>query len=398
MRPNIVLQFVGICFAHWLSHVYLLVLPLLFPYLQGRLAASYLEIGLAVTVFSCVSAVTQTPIGFIIDRFGPRHILIAGIALGGIALVLLSQAVSYPMLLAVAALLGLANSVYHPANYAILSASIPEAWMGRAFSIHTFSGQLGTATAPLLMTFLIGQLAGIGAILAVGVLGLVVALALAFTPSGKDLSPPHRVENAQKGIVAMLLMPRLMMLTGFFMFLSLSFVGITNFGIVAFNSGYGMSVSAATLTLSVYLSLSAIGVLAGGLLADRMGRHGLVLVVCFGLNAVLVAIVSVAPRSVELIVALMALGGFFGGLIAPSRDMLVRKLAPPGTIGRVFGLVTTGLTLGGMIGPIIFGTVMDLGLPRWVFALSALAMIVALAFSVGAERRATNDARDGTPA
>ena len=54
-------------------------------------------------------------------------------------------------------------------------------------------------------------------------------------------------------------------------------------------------------------------------------------------------------------------------MIQPSRDMLVRRAAPPGTAGRVFGIVTTGFNIGGIIGPLLFGWLMDHGSPRWVF-------------------------------
>lgn len=398
MRRGTLSQFLSICVAHWLSHVYLLILPLLFPFLRDMLSASYLELALAVTVFSCVSSVTQTPIGFAVDRIGPRRVLVAGVALGGLTLILLSQALTYSSLLVVAALLGLANSAYHPANYAILSTTVQDHWMGRAFSIHTFAGQLGTATAPALTAFLISLFGGRGAIFAAGLLGLILALVLALVPAATGRGHTDHAKSRQESTIAMLLMPRLMMLTGFFLLLSLSLVGISNFGIVAFESGYGMSVSTGTLLLSIYLGLSAVGVLAGGLLADRMRRHGLVLAACFGANAALVGIVAIVSGSVETIAILMGIAGLFGGLIAPSRDMLVRKLAPPGAIGRVFALVTTGFTLGGMVGPLIFGTVMDLGLPRLVFALTALAMLLALAFSLAADRSAERVDHGAPPA
>ena len=64
--------------------------------------------------------------GFVVDRFGPKRVLIAGLVLGGLAFVLLGLRPSYQMLLATAVLAGLANCVYHPADYAILSASIGE--------------------------------------------------------------------------------------------------------------------------------------------------------------------------------------------------------------------------------------------------------------------------------
>jgi MFS family permease len=83
----------------------------------------------------------------------------------------------------------------------------------------------------------------------------------------------------------------------------------------------------------------------------------------------------VALGTAPLIIAMTA-AGFLGGLIMPSRDMLVRAAAPPGAVGRTFGLVTTGFNFAGMVGPLMFGYIMDRGAPRWVFLLSMIFMII----------------------
>src|SRR4029077_8598975 len=77
----------------------------------------------------------------------------------------LGMHLSYPALIVAAALLGLANSVYHPADYAILSAHMDEARMGRAFSIHTFAGFVGGAVAPAIVAALVAWIGGLGALI-----------------------------------------------------------------------------------------------------------------------------------------------------------------------------------------------------------------------------------------
>jgi MFS family permease len=125
-----------------------------------------------------VSGVTQAPLGYIVDHIGARKILLLGLCLGGLALVMLGLHVSYSWLIASAVLLGIANSVYHPANYAILSAHMDEARMGRAFSIHTFAGFLGGAVAPAVVAALVTIAGGSGALIACGAVGPLVALLL----------------------------------------------------------------------------------------------------------------------------------------------------------------------------------------------------------------------------
>src|ERR1700744_3081240 len=164
--------------AHWVSHFHLLVLPMLFPFLKAQLGVGYIELGFALTVFAVVSGLTQAPLGYIVDHMGARVILLLGLALGGLSFILLGLHLSYASLIACAALLGVANSVYHPADYAILSAHMDEARMGRAFSIHTFAGFLGGAVAPAVMAALVTWIGGFGALIAAGAIGVAVALLL----------------------------------------------------------------------------------------------------------------------------------------------------------------------------------------------------------------------------
>src|SRR6202049_2899707 len=165
--------------AHWVSHFHLLVLPMLFPFLKGQLGAGYIELGFALTVLAVVSGLTQAPMGYLADHIGARKILLMGLTLGGVALIMLGLHLSYPWLIASAVLLGLANSAYHPADYAILSAHMDEARMGRAFSIHTFAGFLGGPVAAAIVAALVPLGGGVGALIVAGAVGPLVALLLA---------------------------------------------------------------------------------------------------------------------------------------------------------------------------------------------------------------------------
>jgi MFS family permease len=365
--------------AHFVNHFQSLVLPPLFPFLKARLGIGFVELGFALTVANVLAVAAQLPVGFLVDRLGSRRMLVVALIVAGLAFISFGLAPTYWHLLLAMGLIGLANSVFHPADYALLSARIAPVRLGRAFSIHTFSGFLGNAVAPVTMLALVA-FGGLSlGLIAAGAMALVVAVPLALTRSVDNLPAPAAVARSTSGglkELTSILTPTILGLTGFFALLSLSGSGISNFSVVALTGAYGTPLSIANLALTLYLAAQAFGVLAGGFVADMTRRHGEVAAIGYAVNACIVLVIGMIALGTAPLLATMAAAGFLGGLIMPSRDMLVRAAAPPGAVGRTFGVVTTGFNIAGTIGPLLFGFIMDRGAPQWVFRASVVIMML----------------------
>jgi MFS family permease len=380
-----VMSLIGI--GHFFSHFYILLLPPLFPLLKGEFGVDYVQLGFAIALLNGVTALTQAPVGFLVDRFGARGILIAGLALFSLSIGLVGVWPSYPVLLLLMVLAGLGNSVFHPADYAILSAAVDTRRMGRAFSIHTFGGYAGFAAAPPVIVALAAAFGWRLALLLAGVAGLVVsAVMLANSGVLRGDTDALRRRSASSAAGAgwkLLLSPPILMALLFFVMLAFSLGGYTSFSVAALEAIYHVDLGAATVPLTVYLTASTLGVLLGGWIADRTRQHHQVVAGCFLLVALFSAAVPLLKPPILLVSLLFAGAGLFSGMVAPSRDMMVRAVTPPGSSGKVFGFVTTGFSIGGIAGPLLFGLVLDLGDPGnlfWTIAgLSLLTLVIVLA-------------------
>jgi FSR family fosmidomycin resistance protein-like MFS transporter len=373
--------------AHFVSHYYILLLAPLLPFVRADLGVSYTEIGVALAVFNTVSAVLQAPAGFLVDRIGARLPLVGGLLLGAGSFLVVGLGDSFWLLVAMFAIAGVGNAVYHPADYALLSQHVPAERIGSAFSLHTFAGMAGSAIAPptlLLMERLWGWR---GAFVGASVLGLAVAAALLALRGVGDRRAAPKAATGEPAGWRLLLTPAILCNLLFFVLLAVISGGVYNYSVVALGALYATPVTSANAALTGYLALSSIGVLAGGLLVSRTSRHGLVAALGLFAVALLMAVIAEIDLGALGVVAAMTAAGFFSGVIMPSRDMIVRAMTPPGSFGKVFGFVTTGFNIGGIVAPPIFGAIMDHGSPRLVFLGVAAGSLIAVLTVVARPRR-----------
>lgn len=371
--------------AHVVSHFFQLALPPLFPILKDDLSVSYAALGLLSTVFFIASAVTQPAMGFLVDRIGARRVLIIGITLLGLSYLMMGLLPTYPAFIVLAAIGGIGNSVFHPADYSILTASVSERRLGRAYSVHTVGGNVGWTLAPIVMIALAAVIGWQGALISIGIAGLALGAFLTWRGSLlRDESDAHRRSEgdgdggSRTTGFAFLFNASILASFIFFMFLAMGQFGIQSFSVTALNTVYGVDLALAGSVLTTYLAAGAIGTIVGGIAADRVRDPGMIVAVTFAITA----LIFVAMGGLELPFWAMftgfALTGFAMGVAMPSRDLIVKRATPAGATGRVFGFVYSGLDIGGTITPVLFGAFMDLGRPHWLYHTVALLIFAAI--------------------
>jgi MFS family permease len=374
--------------GHFLSHFYLLTLPPLFFILKTEFGVSYAALGAILTVSFAISGVAQVPMGFLVDRIGARTVLTTGLVVMAVCIGLMGLAATYWQVLILFTIAGIGHSVFHPADYAILNASIEPSRIGRAFSIHTFCGHLGSALAPATVIFIATAWNWRAALFTAGAMGLLATAVLAsqwhslrddvVTAKKTDTETPASGPKPKDGMALLLSRPILLFFL-FFLMTSMSASGVHAFLVVALIELHDMPLALASSTLTGYLIASAAGILLGGMLADRTTRHDLQAALAFGVSALMILVVATASLHLALMVAVLAFAGLMQGIVRPARDMMVRAASPKGSVGKVFGFVSAGMAAGSAISPMMFGFVMDLGRPEWVFYLMVIFMVVAIA-------------------
>jgi MFS family permease len=370
-----------IAIAHFVSHVHVMLLPPILGQVREAFGVSYTQIALALTAFNVASALLQTPAGFLVDRIGPRLMLTAGLILAGTAITAAALLPGYWFFVIAYALMGVANTVYHPADYSILSAAIDGKKIGKAFSIHTFAGYLGFGVTPAMVLACAAIWDWRGAFLFAAGLSFAVALLLIVAGSvlPRVVRKPMGPSRAEAKVgLGLLLSPPILRNLLFFFCLAMASGGIQTFTVVGMGALHGTPASVANIALSGFLLFSAGGVLLGGIIADRTPHHERVAAVGFACTAAMAILMAWVNMPAAILIGVMSLGGLLNGIIQPSRDMMVRAVTPPGSFGKVFGFVTTGFNLGGMVSPLLFAWLMDRGEPRAIFMIVVAFIFLAL--------------------
>lgn len=394
--------------VHASSHFYQLILPTLFWYLSRDFGYDYVQLGFLVTCFFLVSGLGQASSGFVVDRIGPAPVMFFGLGSFVVSALLLAMAPNYLILLLAAVIGGAGNSVFHPVDYSIINHRISAARLGHAFSIHGLTGNLGWAAAPLFITTLSTLFSWRVAVFsAAALIGFILFLSIWQRKLwGKGQSNvDENTDLSHQGILATLLIlvkkPTLWGAFLFFAFSSIALSAVQNYTIPLLSSVYGLSQIIGGSTLSAYMVAAAVGMAGGGFLAGASAKSERIIFISLCTSGLLMLLLALNIGTSSVAVALVVAAGFFSGVAAPSRDMLVRKVTPKGATGTVYGLVYSGMDVGASIAPLAFGYMIDAQFDRGPWFGAALAFIIsaicALAVAYAAQHITKTKAKELQP-
>ena len=381
-----------ISLAHGMSHFYQLLLAPLFPFIKDELGVSYAALGFLVALFYALSALLQPFAGFVVDRYGARGVLLGGIAFFVAGILVQAFATSYALLAIGAALGGIGNSVFHPADFAILNSRVSAPRLGYAFSAHGVVGYLGYAVAPVFSVSIGAAFGWQSALLTGAALGVGVLAVLVVNARHLGIEQQPRKQASIRSEASVLFTTPVVLCFVYFAVFAAGLAGLQSFGVSAIVEQYRVAATAASSALTAYLVAAALGILAGGFVAARVSRHDLIAAAGMAVSALAVLVIAMQVIPGAALPAALAVAGFASGIVAPSRDLIVRASTPPGAAGRVFGFVYSGLDVGSLTMPVFYGWMLDHGVPHAVFytvaAFTTIAMLTVLQLP-GGSRRAT---------
>ena len=368
-----------ISLAHGSSHFFHLILPSMFPWLKDAFALSYAELGLLMSIFFVVSCVAQASSGFLVDRIGARPVLFAGVGLLALAALTYSQSNGYAMLILGAVIAGCGNGIFHPVDFTLINHKVSPPNLPYAYSMHGVTGYLGWAAAPAFMVGIAELSDWRIAFLSAAILEALVLFILWINRSKLiDNVQERRAEShasAQAAnpsgfpdsAFAFLKLPAVWLCWMFFFFSMAATSSLQSFAPTALFEIYGVAISVGSYFITLLALGSAAGVLFGGYLAAKLKAPQKIVSSCLSLTILMSLLLASGSTPMDLIPILFCAIGFGYGVLAPSRDLLVKQVTPQGVSGRVYGIVYSGIDLGAAVGPFIFGFFMDAGLPKALF-------------------------------
>lgn len=354
-----------ITFAHGVNEFYSVALPPILPLLVSHFDITYGQAGVLVTIYFVMYSVFQLPAGLLADRLGQTKLLTGGMTLMSGGLFVVASADTYLVLVAGQALAGIGGSTYHPAGLSLISDLESTNTEGRAMGIHGFGGVSGMALAPVLIggtaslldwraALTVGAFVGIGYALLFTLLFTMPSKATEREPAANGAGVERGIRNRLRSLTSQPLTAWVVAL-----FLISFFVSLETGAVRTFAPSYLFVRVAESTTLAngiyfVMLLGGGIASIGGGNLADRFDRKVLG-AVAMGAAALLLALTPLVPSNSFVLLAWFFVLGVALYAAGPAKNALTSAYSSRELSGSLFGVMLTASSLGGAVGPVVFG-------------------------------------------
>jgi MFS family permease len=361
------------CGAHALHDGYTDLVYILLPIWQNEFGLGFAALGLMRTVFSGTLASFQIPAGFLAERFGAVTVLALGTALAGFGYVLAGFSNGVALLVAALFVGGLGASTQHPLASSLIAHAFAGSRSLKALGTYNFAGDIGKMTLPAVAAFLFIVLPWRQALMLLGCLGGVAALAIFFAmPHFRDHAAAPRKSNgsASAGVPV----PGY----GFPLLLSVGVIdSATRMAFLTFLPFVLTAKGASIQTVGLALTLVFAGGAAGKLVCAFIGaRIGAVATVWLTEMITACGIVALLPLPLEAALVLLPVVGIALNGTSSVLYGSVPDLVEPAWRQRAFSIFYTGTIGAGAVSPAIYGLLGDaVGVPTALLTVAAVVLV-----------------------
>jgi MFS family permease len=361
------------CGAHALHDGYTDLIYVMLPIWQGEFGLGFAALGLMKTVFSGTLAGFQVPSGFLAERIGAPMTLALGTALAGIGYVFGGFSVGVATLVAALFVGGLGASTQHPLGSSLIAQAFAGARSRTALGTYNFAGDIGKMSVPALTSLLLLILPWRQALIVLGSLGVIAAIAIFVLMPRLDAAPAPVKKDDRNALPV----GRLHAL-GFPLLLSVGVIdSATRMAFLTFLPFVLTAKGASVQTVGLSLTLVFAGGAAGKLVCAFIGaRIGTIATVWLTETVTALGIVALLPLPLEAAMLLLPVVGVALNGTSSVLYGSVPDLVAPEKRTRAFGIFYTGTIGAGAVSPALYGLLGDaVGVPSALVAVAAIVLV-----------------------
>jgi len=371
----------SLSFSHLLNDTMQSLVPALYPILKASYGLSFAQVGLITLAFQFTASMLQPVVGMYTDRRPQPYSLTVGISITLLGLVLMSRATSYPMIMVAAMLIGMGSSIFHPEASRVARMAAGGRY-GLAQSLFQAGGNIGSASGPLLAAFIVvphGQrsivwfsgLALIALMVLIQVGGWYARQRAPARPArgprvadpARPAAPPQRRVVFTVAILVTLLFSK-----------NVYSASLGSYYTLYLIDKFHLSVQTAQFYLFAFLVGIVAGTIAGGWLADRIGRIPVIWFSILGAFpfALILPHASLFWTGMLAVTVAFIMASAFSAILVYAQELM------PGRVGLAAGMFY-GFSFGlGGLGAAALGRLADLTSIATVYRLCPFLLLLGL--------------------